>query len=293
MKTILFLTLLLMPASLLAASFKVVETKGSPFYRPAGSLKKATFSKGAALEPGGRIKMANGDFVKLTTPMGDSIELSGSTYIKLDQLDSTKGATKVSLELFKGLATNKVAKLGKESSFSIRTPSAVAGVRGTEFQVAVSESGETEVAVMEGEVGVSDADGTSEPVPVTAGKSAKVNKSGGVSVKTVSNIKKQAQNRSTNAAKGKQAGSTQSGDAVSTSDAPSTDSSDTNEVDETEDVIDTEEVDTEEITEAISAEVDDVVDEVNKEIQDAIDEASNDGHSQVDNINVELESIER
>lgn len=204
MRTIQLLLILLLPASLFATSFKVVDIKGSPFYRPEGSLKKVAIQKGKDLSAGARIKMKDGDQLSLKTPMGDSIELSGKTYMKLSDLDTTKGKTKVSLELFNGISTNKVAKLGAESSFTIRTPSAVAGVRGTEFQVAVSDTGETEVDVMEGEVGVADAEGNADPIPVTAGKSAKVKKGGGISVKVVKNIKKRASRRAAKAAKVKE-----------------------------------------------------------------------------------------
>lgn len=319
MRTIYFILLTLLPVSLWAASFKVVELKGSPFYRPAGSLKKETFAKGADLKAGGRIKMADGDLVSLKTPMGDTIELSGSTYMKLENLDSTKGKTKVSLELFKGIATNKVSKLGPESSFTIRTPSAVAGVRGTEFQVAVSETGETEVDVMEGEVGVAASDSPDTAVPVKAGKSAKVKKGGGISVKVIKNIKKRAARRAARAAKvsesktsagkadagadksaagsGDAGASTDSGAATDTGASADTTDVATGEVETdvvSEEVI-VEEVDTEAITEAVNEEVSLVIEEVNDEIQQTIDEEVIDEAttSSLEDISVDLESINR
>jgi len=306
MKTISFILLTLLPVSLWAASFKVVDVKGSPFFRAAGSLKKELVAKGADLKAGGRIKMVDGEMLSLKTPMGDSIVLSGATYMKLDDLDSTKGATKVSLELFKGIATNKVSKLGPESSFSIRTPSAVAGVRGTEFQVAVSETGETEVDVMEGEVGVAANDAVAAPVPVTAGKSAKVKKGGGISLQVVKNIKKRASSRAARAAKVKQASSaagasdTSKTDGSSGSDAGNDGASSATESDtaSSEEVVVVEGVDTEAITESINEEVDSVVEEVNNEIQQDLDEgtieqAVEEAQNAAGDINVELESINR
>ncbi|MEW5945876.1 MAG: FecR family protein [bacterium] len=46
------------------------------------------------------------------------------------------------------------AKLQKGGAFSVRTPTAVAGVRGTEFDVAVDEDGSSSVHVLEGAVAV-------------------------------------------------------------------------------------------------------------------------------------------
>ncbi|KIE43094.1 FecR domain-containing protein [Geobacter anodireducens] len=56
---------------------------------------------------------------------------------------------------------------GREQRFEIRTPSAVAGARGTEFRVGVGRAGETRTEVLEGRVGV---DARGREVPLAAGE---------------------------------------------------------------------------------------------------------------------------
>jgi len=64
--------------------------------------------------------------------------------------------------LSSGAAWLKIEKSGTaRSSFSVRTPTAVAGVRGTEFDVEVAESGDSDINVMDGEVDVSNEYGAS------------------------------------------------------------------------------------------------------------------------------------
>lgn len=201
LKSLFTLFLILSTGFAWAASFTVVDVTGEPQFRAKGSLKKVTIQKTDKLDEGGRIKMKDGEFLVMTTPMGDEIKLVGKTYMKLNELsgDNTKSTLKV--ELFQGIATNKVHKLSQSSVFELTTPSAVAGVRGTEFMAEVAPTGDTEIAVLEGEVGVTDVEGSSDPVPVTAGKSAKVKRGGGISVKAVANIRKRANAKAAKAAK--------------------------------------------------------------------------------------------
>ncbi len=59
----------------------------------------------------------------------------------------------VGLQLWVGRLWARVTKsIGGKRDFEVRTPNAVAGVRGTEFVVDVSEQGQTQVTVVEGGV---------------------------------------------------------------------------------------------------------------------------------------------
>ena len=191
MRILSLLLIMLLPALAWADAFKVAEVKGAPLYRAKGQLKAITIVEGAELIPGGRIKMKDGEFLKLSTPMGDDIQLSGKTYMRLEALSSTaNGKSVCQLELFQGIAKNKVHKLQADSVYTVRTPTAVAGVRGTEFQCEVAETGETEVFVLEGEVEVESTSGDGESVSVGSGEKAKVKTSGSVAVVEVKNIEK-------------------------------------------------------------------------------------------------------
>lgn len=106
---------------------------------------------------------------------GDIIETMENSKAELAYQDGTtmrmKPLTKVevqptSLKIFKGQTWHKFTKRGTE--FLIETPSLVAGIRGTIFDVAVGSKGKSILAVMEGKVGVRGAQG--EEILITDGK---------------------------------------------------------------------------------------------------------------------------
>lgn len=178
-----------MPLLLGAQTFKVVESEGSVKYRSPKSFKAVDVAANQELEAGGRIKIQENGRLVLVTPKKDRIELNGDTYMRLEELTQTKaGDDIVKIELFKGVNRNKVHKLKGEEVFLVRTPTAVVGVRGTEFQCAVQDNGVTEVNVLEGLVAVQDVDSQFGEVNVSVGKSAKISSDGSVTVSTVSNI---------------------------------------------------------------------------------------------------------
>ena len=88
--------------------------------------------------------------------LGENSTLDIANAIKL-----TNGGTYDALELKKGSVFAKIQKMPAGSEFTIRTPSFVAGVRGTEFLVESDESGKSKVAVKEGKVAVSSGDKSS------------------------------------------------------------------------------------------------------------------------------------
>ena len=61
---------------------------------------------------------------------------------------------KVELEQKTGSIWSKIRPLGKEESFHIRTPSSVAGVRGTAFISMILDENRTDICVCEGKVEV-------------------------------------------------------------------------------------------------------------------------------------------
>ena len=56
-----------------------------------------------------------------------------------------------------------VAKLGKSNKWTVNTPTAVAGVRGTVFGINVNSKKKNEVAVFEGEVEVKNKKNVGKP----------------------------------------------------------------------------------------------------------------------------------
>jgi len=93
--------------------------------------------------------------------------------------DATKKVRKGVLRSLRGTVRATIAKVGdgKNSSFEVETPTAVAAARGTDFIVIVHSSEETEVVVLEGVVAVRNIDHTvGSEVLVKAGERTIVRK---------------------------------------------------------------------------------------------------------------------
>jgi ferric-dicitrate binding protein FerR (iron transport regulator) len=83
--------------------------------------------------------------------------------------------TDLAVHLRKGEVAAKIAKAAAGERVEVRTEGATARVVGTDFTVALEESGATRVEVREGVVEVSSrAEGDSKPTRVTAGKTHRV-----------------------------------------------------------------------------------------------------------------------
>lgn len=108
-------------------------------------------------------------YAKVATPLyeGDLIDVGGSSKLELIFADeslirlgeNTKfrmeaGQDKRAIKLMMGKTWSKVKKLKQKSQLEVRTPTAVAGVRGTTFRVDVDREENTDVGVYNGEVSV-------------------------------------------------------------------------------------------------------------------------------------------
>mgnify|MGYP001353014522 CR=1 FL=1 len=89
-------------------------------------------------------------------PSGSVIRISGDTTLRLAELykDNKLAVEKTGLELVAGKLMVKARTLSGDDSFTVRTKTAVAGVRGTRFIVAYDEQAGTQVAVESGRVAV-------------------------------------------------------------------------------------------------------------------------------------------
>lgn len=90
------------------------------------------------------------------------------TEVKINNFISKQGSTKIQMEVYKGSLASSTEKLSKKDYIEVVTPTAIAGVRGTEFLVDV-EKESTEVLVNDGLVSVSDIEKEKE-VMVEPGK---------------------------------------------------------------------------------------------------------------------------
>jgi hypothetical protein len=108
-----------------------------------------------------------------------NFHLGSKSTVILDEFvyDPDTSAGKMAIRLSKGTFRFVSGKLNKEG-VAIRTPTALIGIRGTDFLVVVEENGTTGVVVEEGEVVITPNIGGGDPVVVVAGSTALVGTSG-------------------------------------------------------------------------------------------------------------------
>ena len=127
--------------------------KGMVMVKPIGSRKYVPAYKGQMLKSGEWIKTKSGVFVAIIFLDGSNIKIQQETEVKISSYRMTAKELKTTLNLNKGQAWSNVASQGAAGEFKIATPTAVASVKGTEFDLEYdAENEETNLVVFEGEV---------------------------------------------------------------------------------------------------------------------------------------------
>ena len=142
---------------LFSANAKVVAAistmKGLVMVKPVGSRKYIPAYKGQMLKNGEWIKTKDGVFVAIVFLDGSNIKIQQQTEIKITSYRMTAKELKTNLEMSKGQAWSDVASQGSGGEFKITTPTAVASVKGTEFDLEFDiENSATTLVVLEGSV---------------------------------------------------------------------------------------------------------------------------------------------
>ena len=87
--------------------------------------------------------------------IGESlVRIKQSTRMEIATLRKSSGAENTSIEMITGKMLCKPKKLLKDDSFIVRTPTAIAGVRGTQFTVEADQKGTSRIKVFDGKVKV-------------------------------------------------------------------------------------------------------------------------------------------
>lgn len=138
------------------------------------TLKNGTITIDDIMKEGAEIKIIGElyrtDFLKKSFPKDikpdESIQTDSKTKIEVTLPDNgkvninqnTNFVFKSSnvLELTKGIIHGMISKLKPKSKFEIYTPTAIIGIRGTEYTLEVAEDGKTTLIVINGEIEVSD-----------------------------------------------------------------------------------------------------------------------------------------
>jgi len=138
-------------------SARVIATSG-PAEHAFGKNPYVPIEQGTTLGEGDRIRTGENGFVTLELPDGSHVTVAQNGLLEIGALRSTTltGATDRVLELRGGEVESQVTHATKKDDrFQIRSPSVVAGVRGTRFKVAYDNGAQTTaVEVLDGAVGV-------------------------------------------------------------------------------------------------------------------------------------------
>lgn len=138
-------------------SARVIATSG-PAEHAFGKNPYTPLTAGTTLGEGDRIRTGHNGFVTLELPDGSHVTVAPDGLLDIDKLRRTvlTGSGDRVLGLRRGEVASEVTHATKKDDrFQIRSPSVVAGVRGTRFKVAYDGDAQTTaVEVLDGAVGV-------------------------------------------------------------------------------------------------------------------------------------------
>ncbi|MEK7232693.1 MAG: FecR family protein [Elusimicrobiota bacterium] len=166
-------------ALLLAAVFRAVcaqavaisSAEGKVLFLKSGAYTWAQISSGQVLAPGDQIKTTTGARATVTFDDASRVELNAGSSLTLKEAAPRASGVELKLGSLKAWISKSLNR-----RFSVRTPTAVCSVRGTEFGVDVDGSGDTRVRMFSGLLAVADKSGNE--VLVKDGESVDVTREG-------------------------------------------------------------------------------------------------------------------
>lgn len=142
------------------------QAKGTVEVKRSGAALWTQAKSKDGVKPGDVLRTGAGSSAELSTAEGHRLQLREKTTARIDATDN--GDSRFFLEV--GKVRSRVAKLRGSQKFEIRTPLAVASVRGTVFDMEVGENQVSKLFVVEGAVGYKELSGLSQEVLVPAGQ---------------------------------------------------------------------------------------------------------------------------
>ncbi len=136
-----------------AGNATVEALSGSVKIRPPGAQNYDSVARGQKLQHGARVKTGKDGRATLKFEDGSKVEVRPESEILVRAPETAQKPNGVLL--FFGRVWSKVTKsAGGSNSFEVQSANAVAGVRGTDFEVGVADDGSTRVVVSNGKVTV-------------------------------------------------------------------------------------------------------------------------------------------
>lgn len=146
-----------------ATSGTLVARQGDVRVTPPGGAE-GPGQVGQALPPGTNIRTGANGSAEVRFADDSSLKMQGGSQLQLSAVKRSE--KKTSIVLFFGRIWSKVTHASDGAvNFDIKTPNAVAGVRGTEFTTTVADDGSARVAVQDGQVAVSGDKGNAQVGP--------------------------------------------------------------------------------------------------------------------------------
>ncbi len=162
-----------------ASAVVLTSTEGKVLFLKNGSYTWAQVSRGQVLAPGDQLKTATGATAIVGFDDGTTVSLSPSTSFTLQESNSAASELKLTVGSLKAWISKSLNR-----RFAVRTPTAVCSVRGTEFEIGVTQQGDTNVQMLGGLLAVADMDGNevllkdNQSITVTAEGLGRVGDSG-------------------------------------------------------------------------------------------------------------------
>ena len=139
----------------------LTDFEGEVLFQKSGDKTWFPVEADMPLESGDKIKTGINSSAEILIDDGSILKLEDKAEIELTGLyvDSVTKKIKTRLYLGVGRLFSNIAKMmNRESRFDVHTPTAIVGIRGTEFVVELADSEETDVGVFEGSVYVNAVD---------------------------------------------------------------------------------------------------------------------------------------
>jgi len=111
--------------------------------------------------PGSRVRTSADGEADILVAEKSAIRLKPGTEIEITQNQSVNGSAKVHVSITSGRLLNRFDGMPKGSEYRVTSPSAVAGIRGTQFEIA-ADPAQTSVRVLKGKVAVENSSGSIE-----------------------------------------------------------------------------------------------------------------------------------
>jgi hypothetical protein len=164
---VLMLLCLISHAALAASAAMARKSSGEVAFRTGAKSNYVPLVSGAALREGDWVRTGKNGWIELALSDGSTITLANNSELELARLNTGKGNREGIFNLAQGKLRASVVKLaGKQADFKVKSGTAVAGVKGTEFlmmtvgpanvffgnegSVAVSGTGKEEKLMMAG-----------------------------------------------------------------------------------------------------------------------------------------------